>query len=594
MAITLSNVSISSTPADSLSTINGTLIVASDIAGTTVGGALTLGTPSAGIANLLTLANTRGLSAGEGAGISFVDNNTAGTGIERASIHMLVEGAPYNGAIKFSTGLGTSGTYNTGTMTERMRITGSGGISFGSSGTAYGTSGQVLTSNGNAPPTWAAASGGGVIGTTTQVAFNSAGTMSGSGDLTFSGQTLSIGVLTNNQGARLNVTGLISSGDDNGNNGPLAIRPAHFNSVNAGHALTLTGGISARAGGAVNITGGAESTNGYGAGAVNITGGGGFSGTGYAGSVVISGGVGAAQQGAITLNTAGTIRLQVTGTGAWSVGTSGTAYGTSGQVLTSNGNAAPTWQSAGGGTASTLANAVTIGTVVNTATTITSMAATQTGGNPLTIQVGTTSSGQPGTLSILGGASPSGSTAGNVIVRGGTNSLSGAGGTVTIQGGTGGSVTAAGGLTLSGGLGAAGGSSIIFQTGATTIASTRMTIANTGAITFSGRNDTATTIFAASLSINCALVNAYRATLTANTTAFTFTNVPASGQVYAITLFLTQDATGSRTMTWPTGTKWTGGVTPTLTTTATKTDIFTLTTPDGGTTWYGVVVGQNY
>lgn len=38
--------------------------------------------------------------------------------------------------------------------TERMRITSAGGISFGSSGTAYGTSGQVLTSNGNAAPTW--------------------------------------------------------------------------------------------------------------------------------------------------------------------------------------------------------------------------------------------------------------------------------------------------------------------------------------------------------------------------------------------------------------------------------------------------------
>jgi len=38
--------------------------------------------------------------------------------------------------------------------TERMRITSAGGVSFGSSGTAYGTSGQVLTSAGNAPPTW--------------------------------------------------------------------------------------------------------------------------------------------------------------------------------------------------------------------------------------------------------------------------------------------------------------------------------------------------------------------------------------------------------------------------------------------------------
>ncbi|MGY8868576.1 MAG: hypothetical protein ACKVJK_23465, partial [Methylophagaceae bacterium] len=44
--------------------------------------------------------------------------------------------------------------------TERMRITSSGGISFGSSGTAYGTSGYVLTSAGNASPTWQPASSG--------------------------------------------------------------------------------------------------------------------------------------------------------------------------------------------------------------------------------------------------------------------------------------------------------------------------------------------------------------------------------------------------------------------------------------------------
>lgn len=43
--------------------------------------------------------------------------------------------------------------------TERMRITSAGGVSFGATGTAYGTSGQVLTSAGNAPPTWQTASG---------------------------------------------------------------------------------------------------------------------------------------------------------------------------------------------------------------------------------------------------------------------------------------------------------------------------------------------------------------------------------------------------------------------------------------------------
>jgi hypothetical protein len=41
------------------------------------------------------------------------------------------------------------------TIAERMRITSAGGVSFGATGTAYGTSGQVLTSAGNAPPTWA-------------------------------------------------------------------------------------------------------------------------------------------------------------------------------------------------------------------------------------------------------------------------------------------------------------------------------------------------------------------------------------------------------------------------------------------------------
>jgi len=51
------------------------------------------------------------------------------------------------GGIRFMTGTG-------GTEVERMRITSAGGVSFGTSGTNYGTTGQILTSNGNASPTW--------------------------------------------------------------------------------------------------------------------------------------------------------------------------------------------------------------------------------------------------------------------------------------------------------------------------------------------------------------------------------------------------------------------------------------------------------
>jgi len=66
----------------------------------------------------------------------------------------------------------TGATSTTTAGTERMRITSAGGVAFGSSGTAYGTSGQVLTSAGNAPPTWAA-----VVGNAPQIqVFTSSGT----------------------------------------------------------------------------------------------------------------------------------------------------------------------------------------------------------------------------------------------------------------------------------------------------------------------------------------------------------------------------------------------------------------------------------
>ena len=47
------------------------------------------------------------------------------------------------------------------TRNERMRITSTGALSFGTTGTAYGAAGEVLTSNGNASPSWQAAGGGG-------------------------------------------------------------------------------------------------------------------------------------------------------------------------------------------------------------------------------------------------------------------------------------------------------------------------------------------------------------------------------------------------------------------------------------------------
>lgn len=65
---------------------------------------------------------------------------------------------------------------------------------------------------------------------------------------------------------------------------------------------------------------------------------------------------------------------------------------------------------------------------------------------------------------------------------------------------------------------------------------------------------------------------------------------PTVGQVFIISL--TQDATGSRTVTWFSTIRWVDGVTPTLTTTANKRDTFGFICTGSGT-YDGYIVGQN-
>lgn len=82
-------------------------------------------------------------------------------------------------------------------------------------------------------------------------------------------------------------------------------------------------------------------------------------------------------------------------------------------------------------------------------------------------------------------------------------------------------------------------------------------------------------------------------TLTGNCT-FTFSNPPASGTAGAFTMILTQDGTGSRTVTWPASVEWAASTAPTITATAGGTDVFTFITVDGGTTWRGFTGGQAF
>jgi len=72
--------------------------------------------------------------------------------------------------------------------------------------------------------------------------------------------------------------------------------------------------------------------------------------------------------------------------------------------------------------------------------------------------------------------------------------------------------------------------------------------------------------------------------LTGNTT-ISPSGVPANTRMVSATLVAKQDATGGRTITWPTGTKYAGAVSPPATTTANAVDIWSIMTYDAGNTY---------
>ena len=116
----------------------------------------------------------------------------------------------------------------------------------------------------------------------------------------------------------------------------------------------------------------------------------------------------------------------------------------------------------------------------------------------------------------------------------------------------------------------------------------------TGELTVDSYNEryAAVTSSSNATTVDCEAGNTFMHTLTENTT-FTFSNPPASGTGYTMTVEIIQDASASGyTVTWPTSVDWPTATAPTLTSTASAVDMFVFTTRDGGTTWYGFTAGQ--
>ena len=107
--------------------------------------------------------------------------------------------------------------------------------------------------------------------------------------------------------------------------------------------------------------------------------------------------------------------------------------------------------------------------------------------------------------------------------------------------------------------------------------------------TFTGYTETVVTAnTTTAYTINIANGTVQKLTLTGNCT-YTFPTATA-GQSFL--LYQLQDATGGRTVTWPAAVKWPSGTSPTLTSTASKADVFAFTAD--GTNWIGRTIGQAY
>jgi hypothetical protein len=115
---------------------------------------------------------------------------------------------------------------------------------------------------------------------------------------------------------------------------------------------------------------------------------------------------------------------------------------------------------------------------------------------------------------------------------------------------------------------------------ATTPSLTNPTVTNYVETPYSANSSTAITL---------ALTNGTVQIITLTGTCTITMPTATSGKSFI--LLLKQDATGSRTVTWTT-VKWPSGTAPTITSTASKQDIYSFFAD--GTNWYGTTVGQNY
>jgi len=120
------------------------------------------------------------------------------------------------------------------------------------------------------------------------------------------------------------------------------------------------------------------------------------------------------------------------------------------------------------------------------------------------------------------------------------------------------------------------------------------TVSNMAKATLGGQETVSTNSAAtATVTLNLTAGNVFNLTLIGNVTLVFFGAV--AGKACSFAIYLKQDATGNRVVTWPTpSVKWSGGSPPALSSAPNSVDVVVFESLDAGTTWYGSLVGTAF
>lgn len=92
--------------------------------------------------------------------------------------------------------------------------------------------------------------------------------------------------------------------------------------------------------------------------------------------------------------------------------------------------------------------------------------------------------------------------------------------------------------------------------------------------------------------IDVSSANVFEHTLTGDTT-YSFTNPSSDPEGNSFTLIVSQDGTGGHDVTWPGSVEWDNGTEPATSTSANEKHMYGFISPDGGTTWIGVLSAES-